>query len=440
VRLSGPRACELCDALFDAGNDGFAPGASYVAREGRLRLGGDWPPVPAAVYFMRAPTSYTREDVVEFHIVGAIPVLRALVSALLAAGARMAEPGEFTRRAYLNGRIDLAQAEAVQQVIRARNEAELRLSLANLRGALSEQVEALRAELIALCAQVETALDFADQDIEPIGKGELAQGVSRIRRRIEELAAGGRSRAVRAEVPRVLFCGAPNAGKSSLFNALLQTDRAIVSPHPGTTRDLIEATLAVRDLELNLIDSAGVGATTDDLERLAAGRSEAAAQTADIILLVIDSSRPLAEADRTLLTAADPVRSLVALAKRDLPQACRAPEVQALAPGLDVAETSARTGQGVAELAARLREMILSGRADRGAAHYILEARHEAALREAAAALTRAGEIAATGDGLEFVALELRAALDALGVIVGPAGAGTEDILDRIFAEFCIGK
>ena len=436
VRLSGPRACEFCDLIFRASGAPLPEGANYVAGEGCLDLGGDWPPVPALAYVMRAPTSYTREDVVEFHTVGAVPIMRALLSRMLAAGARAAGPGEFTRRAYLNGRLDLAQAEAVRRIIQARSEAEHRRSLEQLAGSLSARVASLRGEVVDLCAEIEAALDFSDQDIEPISPADLLERAVGIGEHLAAIRCGPGAGALRAELPRVLLCGPPNAGKSSLFNALLRAERAIVSPHPGTTRDLIEATLAVGDLEFQLVDCAGIRESADELERMGSRRSRSAADAADILLLVLDTARPLDAGERRLIEAADLRRSLVVLAKCDLPRAWHEDEIRPHLPDAPVLATSARTGEGIHALGEALRNAILSGRADRSTARYLLEARHEAALARAAEALDRAREAAVAG--FEFVALELREVLAALGEIAGETA--TDDILDRIFSGFCIGK
>jgi len=436
VRLSGPRACEFHDLVFRACGAPFPEGANYVAREGRLDLGGDWPPTPALAYVMRAPTSYTREDVVEFHTIGAVPIMRALLSRMLAAGARAAEPGEFTRRAYLNGRLDLAQAEAVRRIIHARSEAEHRRSLEQLTGSLSTRVASLRGEVIDLCAEIEAALDFSDQDIELISRAILLERAAGIGEHLAAIRCGPGAGALRAELPRVLLCGPPNVGKSSLFNALLRVERAIVSPHPGTTRDLIEATLAVDDLEFQLVDCAGIRESADELERMGSRRSRSAAETADILLLVLDASHPLDAQERRVLEAADPGRSLVVMAKCDLPRAWHEDKIRPHLSDVPAVATSTRTGEGILALGEALRAAILSGRADRSVARYLLEARHEAALARAAEALDRAREAADVG--FEFVALELREVLAALGEIAGETVA--DDILDRIFSGFCIGK
>ena len=456
----------------------------YAALRARLGLASCSVRIPAELYLMRRPRSYTREDIVEIHMVGAPPLVEEVLEALLAAGARLADPGEFTRRAFLNGRIDLTQAEAVCSIIRSRSDAEHRAAVRLLEGGLFRRVREMREELLALCAQVEAGIDFADQDIEIISADAAAEALVRARGKLAELAQGGRSKDVQEEAVRVVLCGPVNAGKSSLFNALLGEDRVIVASVPGTTRDTVEAVLEIHGVRVRLTDTAGgwrgepparrsgamapreggtgegrcegvddplegeavlpsplsplPSAPADQIERSAQERARAQATRADIVVLVLDGSRPLDAEEGDMIRSLDPSRSLVVLNKADLKREIPDCAVTRLRKGVSVLALSARTGAGVGELRERLAGMVWEGGLDLSAAGLALNARHRQAIRRAMSAIVSAVDSTARQMSVEFVALDLREALDALGEIVGETVS--DDILDRIFAEFCIGK
>lgn len=395
VRLSGPRAIEWGGSL------------------------------PGAVVFA-APRSYTREDVVEIHLPGSPSLVARLVRALVGRGARPARPGEFTLRAFLNGRFDLAQAEAVEQVIAAESEAERRAALDQLEGAFSRRLRQVEHELLDLCADAEAAIDFVDQDIEFLSVEEAVARARRARERLGGLIADSAARHVADERPAVVLYGRPNSGKSTLFNALTGGD-ALVSDIPGTTRDVLAADLDV-GVPVRLFDTAG-DRQAAGLEAEASRRGRAAAGTADLVLFVVDA----ADWEASLPLEPRGVPVLLVVNKCDL-----APG-EAVRTRFHIREavcTSGRTGRGLAELKARVAAMLQEGEGDRGA-RFRLNFRQRALLREAEAALERAAA-AAPGLGMEFVALDLRAALDALGGITGRHVS--EDLLDRIFSRFCLGK
>ena len=471
VRLSGDRAWELARGLVWPDDAAMLPERcpDYAALRARLGLASCSVRIPAELYLMRRPRSYTREDIVEIHMVGAPPLVEEVLEALLAAGARLADPGEFTRRAFLNGRIDLTQAEAVCSIIRSRSDAEHRAAVRLLEGGLFRRVREMREELLALCAQVEAGIDFADQDIEIISADAAAEALVRARGKLAELAQGGRSKDVQEEAVRVVLCGPVNAGKSSLFNALLGEDRVIVASVPGTTRDTVEAVLEIHGVRVRLTDTAGgwrgetgegrcegvddplegeavlpsplsplPSAPADQIERSAQERARAQATRADIVVLVLDGSRPLDAEEGDMIRSLDPSRSLVVLNKADLKREIPDCAVTRLRKGVSVLALSARTGAGVGELRERLAGMVWEGGLDLSAAGLALNARHRQAIRRAMSAIVSAVDSTARQMSVEFVALDLREALDALGEIVGETVS--DDILDRIFAEFCIGK
>ncbi len=403
--------------------------------------------------FMRAPRTYTREDVVELQGHGAPLTLRRILELALAAGARLAHPGEMTQRAFLNGRLDLAQAEAVLDLVNASSEAGRRLALRQLDGALSDATQTIRVAALGALTRIEASIDFPEEEVPAPDPEELraftddaAAGVAAL------LAGAARGRTLR-EGLRVVIVGRPNVGKSSLLNALLGVERAIVTPIAGTTRDTVEENARLGDLVLHLVDTAGLTPTDDPVERLGVERSRAAARAADALIFTLDGSEPLTPRDYA--AAADLRETLgldetdatdaservapviLAINKADLPQTLDEAQAQALWPGATLVHCSTLSRAGVAPLEETIARLALSGAAQ-GGDPLVASARHADALRRAGERLADAQAALAQRDPLDFVAIDLRDALEALGEITGETATG--DLLDRIFAEFCIGK
>ncbi len=464
VRLSGPQAFPILQSFIEPDGPAIADRPPYSAREAALRLRPDGPRIPATLYLMRGPRSYTREDVAEVHTFGSAPLVRSLLDACVERGARIAEPGEFTRRAFLAGRISLAQAEGVLAVIQAASNAELRAAARVLDGTHSRHIRELHDDLLALRAQVEASIDFAQHDIELISQDDVLRAVDDARAVVNHALANADAGTLPPAGIRVAFCGLPNAGKSSLFNALLGHDRTIVTHIPGTTRDVVAEPLSLGGVRFRLYDTAGLfdalraeedesefdAQGLDGLTALHAVDADAVARARGLIagthiaLVVIDASRPLGEAERRLWADIAAPHKFLLLTKADLPQAVsdeRAVELvgtgQKNTPDVFV-RTSAATGQGIAELRDALLCCVRAGRVDASPSDLVWNARHRAAFRQAREALRRAREAAESGLGAEFVAADLREAHDAVGAVTGEVVA--EDILDVIFAEFCIGK
>lgn len=440
VRLSGPRAIEFADALLE-GNARLSAAASHTLHHGWAT----WPgtgrrldEVVAAIF--RAPRSYTREDVVELSCHGgALPAQRVL-AALLHAGARLALPGEFTLRAFLNGRLDLAQAEAVADLIHAETERARELALAQLAGALSRRLAAIEERITDAVAEVEARVDFAE-DVGGIEVPEhVVAAIESVAAEIDTMLEGASyARAVREGV-RVPIVGRPNAGKSSLFNALLGEERAIVSAEPGTTRDRVSEALEVSGVRVSLSDTAGLRETPDAIETLGVERARAAIKHAPLVLWVVDASVPLGDEDRAIAARLCDRRVLIALNKSDLPRAIVAGQVESLLNGgwLQTVAVSAVQGEGLDRLHAAL-GAALGAESDAGGTGVALgNQRHAEALGRARAALARGAETSRAGAPGEIVALELRESLAAIGEVTGRAVG--EDLLDRIFSRFCVGK
>lgn len=431
VRLSGPEAGEILRRLFTRPDAAGAELESHHLYHGHIvdpETGGTVDEVLAS--FMRAPRTYTRQDVAEIDCHGGSVPLRRVLGLALRQGARLAEPGEFTLRAFLQGRLDLAQAEAVLDVIRAKTEAGLRVAVGQLEGHLSGQVRAARAALLRVLAYLEATIDFHDD----IPEQEIAPDLAAAEAALRALCAQADQGIIYRQGVRTAIVGRPNVGKSSLLNALLRTDRAIVTPIPGTTRDTLEETLNLRGIPLCLVDTAGIAPTEDPVERLGVARSRAALARADLALWVVDGSAPLAPADAEIAAALDPGRTIVVINKADL--RLRA-ELVSL-PQAPRAFVSALTGQGLAELESLIERLVLGGAASASDLPLVSNPRHQEILRRAHEHVQAAQRTHAAGLPADFVSIDLTAAVEALGEITGESAS--EDLLDTIFQQFCIGK
>jgi len=439
LRLSGPDAVAIADRAFTASDhSSISAWPTFAARPGRLEPPGTLLSAPAVAYLMRGPKSYTREDVVEFHV-GAWPALEGLmVEGLLRAGARAAGPGEFTCRALLAGRLDLAQAEAVMAVVGASSEASLRAAGDLLSGHLSREIERLLERIRDVLVWVEADLDFSDQEIETASAGEVGRRLGLLREALADLGRRSRGLETFAGEVRLVIAGWPNVGKSSLFNRLLLEDRAIVAPQAGTTRDELRAALHLEGMTVVLSDTAGLDEARDELAGKARAKALEALERADLVLLALDATSPDYERTRDLVALlAAPM--VAAVTKCDLESPARARVwLEARGLGAETIATSAVTGEGLGALRAALVRAVKGGAVDREASGPVVTARHRSAMEEAAGALGRAERLAREGGEGELVALELREAQAALGGILGrETDAG---VLERIFARFCVGK
>jgi tRNA modification GTPase len=446
IRVSGEKAVDIASGLVALSTgQPLASAPSHVLHHAEIleQAGADRRARldEALVVVMRAPRSFTGEDVVELQCHGGLLILRTVCESLVRAGARLAEPGEFTKRAFLNGRLDLAQAEAVLDTIRAKTAGSLRIAQEQLRGSLSKEIDSVRETLIRLLAHVEAGIDFVEEDITFIQAGELAAGLTDARHAIGRLLAHSREGRILREGVTAAIIGRPNVGKSSLLNALLRTDRAIVTPVPGTTRDVLEEVLNIRGVPVRLLDTAGIRETQDPVEQEGVRRSRAAREEADLLLILLDGSAPLTAEDRALLDdarlGADQKR-VVVVNKRDLPGRLDPSAVPPAGPDCAVVHISAMTGAGLDELRDQIRTLLLSPDFETRETVLVTHLRHQAALQRAQDSVIATLASAEAKQPGELTAMDLRAAIDALGEITG--AVSTDDILDRIFSEFCIGK
>src|ERR1044071_5879148 len=389
----------------------------------------------ALVVYMKAPRSFTAEDVVEIQSHGGTMVLGMVCKVCVESGARMAEPGEFTKRAFLNGRLDLSQAEAVLETIRARSSAGLNIAQRQLRGDLAREVEQARTALLTVLAHVEAGIDFVDEDIFFLQRDEFVRIVGEAYALIQKLESTAQEGRIVREGARVVILGRPNVGKSSLLNRLLKEERAIVTAVPGTTRDVIEESIDLDGVMIRLVDTAGVRKTDDVVEQEGIKRTHAAQHEADLLLVVVDGSVPLTSDDYELLSAVKDRKHVVVQNKTDLAKAVETDIALADHPTYAV---SAKTGVGVETVKAVLRAQLVSGGFDTVDGVTVTNVRHRDALRRARESLGQALESVRCGMPGELVSIDVRAAADALGEITGVIT--TDEILERIFSEFCIGK
>src|SRR5580704_15231245 len=441
VRLSGPRALEILDAIF-------RPSYSAGLTPRMMRLGDVVDPATGAridralAVVMPHPASLTGEDVAEIECHGGQFVVRRIVAMAVEAGARLAEPGEFTRRAFLNGRIDLAEAEAVADIVAARSDSALAIAIAQLSGALSARVAELRAQVIAIRAHLEVEIDFSDEDIRLPSRRELAAEIERLIADVAVLHDSFARGLLMREGVRATIVGKPNAGKSSLLNLLLGADRAIVTAVAGTTRDVIEDSVQLGPYALVLNDTAGVRESTDDVERIGIERTLRSARDADLLIAMFDSSRPLEPSDLDVIRLTTNRPGLAILNKRDLPAAITAADLREQGLQIPILPFSAINLDEAATLRAELTKEIAalidpSAPTSNGQIAISRE-RHRDALAMALEALKNARTSALSLMPPEIVAVDIMAAATALASITGEVS--NEDILDAIFRNFCIGK
>lgn len=440
IRLSGPAAISCLKPCFRS--DEAIPINQARCIVGSFRALGPIGDVDCETYVWPTERSYTRQPSVEIHMVGSPPVLQATLKTLCQHGARLAEPGEFTLRAFLAGRLDLPQAEAVLGIIDATTQKQLDSSLTQLAGGLSQQLNQLRDLLLNLCADIEAGLDFVDEDIEFVTNEQVTHQLEDIRTKLKSLLQQVSERGSTNEMPRVVLHGRPNAGKSTLWNTLVQRESAITSEIPGTTRDYLEADLDWEGLKFRLIDTAGMDSEAlSDIDDRAREMTIGRRREADVVILCIDGSMPRSDWDRDALEVGS--ADVVLITKADT----LAPSGTAVAPialnskdgrQVQAFPISCHQSKGIAALQRRIREAILEAMMDESGVVMTTAVRCRESLRLAKEDIGRALDLASMDAGNELIAAEIRNALTELGKVVG--AVYTEDVLDRVFSRFCIGK
>ncbi len=438
VRVSGPKAKEIGCKLFSPKNTNFTDFTPHTLHFGQIMDENNSPLDEGLCVFMPGPRSYTGEDSVEFHTHGGRVAPAAVLEAALASGARMAERGEFTLRAFLNGQLDLTQAEAVAELIHAPTKAALHLAQAKLSGALGQRINTLRKSLEELRLKLCVAIDFPDEDVECLSPQELISCVEQATIDLDQLLSGvERARAWREGAMAVL-CGRVNAGKSSLLNALLGRERAIVTDQPGTTRDYLEEGINFDGLMIRLVDTAGLRDTADDIEAAGMEMSRELAKRSDLVVFVADGSRPLLKDELAAATAFGPERTLVAVNKADLPSAT--PDVATIFEEhwFTTVSISAKTGQGLDELGQAIRRAVLAGMNEPDPDEATPNVRQAQVLRCAKKELTTLSQDAAKGVPFDLLGVALERACAELSSLIGEITP--DEVLNSIFDSFCIGK
>lgn len=440
IRLSGRLSVAIADKIFEPASGKKLSGcAAYTTHYGKIRDPKTSKIVDEVIVtVMRAPKSYTREDVVEINCHGGLQPVKKTLELVLKAGARVADPGEFTKRAFLNGRIDLVQAEAVLDVIRSKTEASLKVAMAQLEGGLSGKIDAIREEMLDVASELEADIDFSEEEALAPDRKKLSGRIDKIIKDLKKLIDTYGAGSILREGVLAVICGKPNAGKSSLMNLLLKRDRVIVSPIPGTTRDTIEEMISLKGIPIRLVDTAGIIDTGDMVEREGVVRSKRYLAMADIVILVLDHSVKINKADRDIIKICAGKKKLVVLNKTDLAGKIEAKTVRALLKKERPIKISVSKRKNIDLLENALADAVWSGGFAQGEPAVISNARHKGLLDKALANMLSVKEAFKADEPPEIIAIDLKEATAALGLVIGKTVS--DDILDRIFERFCIGK
>ncbi|MGM0146279.1 tRNA uridine-5-carboxymethylaminomethyl(34) synthesis GTPase MnmE [Enterococcus mundtii] len=440
VRLSGDQALTIANKVYQSGNKQLLDVPSHTIHYGHIVDPKSEQLVDEVmVSVMRAPRTFTREDVVEINCHGGIVVVNQILQLLLREGARLAEPGEFTKRAFLNGRVDLSQAEAVMDLIRAKTDKAMGVALNQLDGNLSALIRSLRQEILETLAQVEVNIDYPEyDDVEELTTKLLLEKAQMIQQRIEVLLATSQQGKVLREGLSTAIIGRPNVGKSSLLNHLLREEKAIVTDIAGTTRDVIEEYVNVRGVPLKLIDTAGIRETEDIVEQIGVARSRKALAESELILLVLNQSEPLTIEDEQLLEATKGLKRIILLNKTDLPKQLEEDKLLSLIEDEPVFAVSVANNEGLDRLETAISELFFGGQTGERDATYVSNTRHIALLEKAAISLQEVIAGIDAGMPVDLVQMDMIRCWDYLGEVVGDSVQ--DELITQLFSQFCLGK
>ncbi len=441
VRLSGDRAIEIAGTLFrGVGGKKLTDVASHTIHYGHLL---DLKTMEVAeevmVSVMKGPKTFTKEDVIEINCHGGLVSVNRVLQLVLNAGARLAEPGEFTKRAFLNGRIDLSQAEAVMDLIRAKTDRAMNVALGQMDGRLSRLIQKLRQEILETLAHVEVNIDYPEyDDVEEMTHQLLIEKATYVKKEIEMLLQTSQQGKILREGLSTVIVGRPNVGKSSLLNSLVQENKAIVTDIPGTTRDVIEEYVNVRGVPLRLLDTAGIRETEDIVERIGVERSRQVLKEADLILLVLNYADELTPEDENIFKAVEGMDVIVIVNKTDLPQKIDLARVKGLAKDHKLVTTSLLEDVGVNELEEAIASLFFAGSIEAGDMTYVSNSRHIALLNQALHAIEESISGVEAGVPIDIVQIDLTRTWELLGEIIGESVH--ESLIDQLFSQFCLGK
>lgn len=438
VRLSGQNAIEVTSKIYKGKN--LAEVDSHTIHYGKI-IDPSTNDVAEEVMVtvMRGPKTFTREDVVEINCHGGLVSVNRVLEIVLSQGARLAEPGEFTKRAFLNGRIDLSQAEAVMDLIRAKTDKAMNVALKQMDGRLSSLIKKYRQSLLETVAHVEVNIDYPEyDDVEEMSHEMMRQKTKEVHAEIEELLSVAKQGKILREGIATAIIGRPNVGKSSLLNALVQESKAIVTDIPGTTRDIIEEYVNVRGIPLRLVDTAGIRETEDIVERIGVERSRQALKEADLILFVLNNNEELSEEDLRLFEAIRGLEYIVIVNKTDLEQKLDMEQVKELVGDKRIVTTSLLQEEGIDELEGAIADSFFAGEIDSGDLTYVSNARHIQLLNQAKKALEDAMDSLEMGMPLDIVQIDVTRTWEFLGEIIGDTAS--DSLIDQLFSQFCLGK
>ncbi len=440
VRLSGDRAIGIVDGIFKSPHiESLKKVDSHTIHYGHIMKGGKKVD-EVLVSVMKSPKTYTREDVVEINCHGGIVPLREVLELVLEKGARHSEPGEFTKRAYLNGRLDINQAQAVLDIIESKTKTSLEISLGHLEGKFTRPIKELKESLKDILAQLEVSIDFPDYEEYELDRSRLKKELSRIDEQIANLLSKGKDGKILRKGLKTAILGRPNVGKSTLLNELLQENRAIVAPEPGTTRDWIEEELEIKGIPFIMIDTAGLTKAASEVERIGVKQAKRAAEMSDLILFLVDISTPLEPEDRSIAQNIKGKKSILVLNKTDLDKKFTKQEAIGYLGGTfeEAMEISAKYGTGVDKLADQMVKLVWGGEIEKSDDVFLLNIREKDLLKRAREVLSHSIQASKNGHPIDLLAVDVKEALEILGELTGENL--TEEVIDRIFSKFCIGK
>lgn len=439
VRLSGPEAVEIGDKLYK-GKKQLKDVPSHTINYGHI-IDPETDEVVEEVMIsvLRAPKTFTREDIIEINCHGGILTINRILELTMTHGARMAEPGEYTKRAFLNGRIDLSQAEAVMDFIRSKTDRASKVAMNQIEGRLSDLIKQQRQSILEILAQVEVNIDYPEyDDVEDATTEFLLAQSKKIKNEIDQLLETGTQGKIMREGLSTVIVGKPNVGKSSMLNNLIQDNKAIVTEVAGTTRDVLEEYVNVRGVPLRLVDTAGIRDTEDIVEKIGVERSRKALSEADLILFVLNNNEPLTEEDRTLYEVIKNEDAIVIVNKTDLERRLDIEEVKTMIGDTSLIQTSMLKQEGIDELELQIRDLFFGGEVQNQDMTYVSNSRHISLLKQARQTIQDAIDAAEAGIPMDMVQIDLTRTWEILGEIIGESAS--DELINQLFSQFCLGK